>query len=150
MLGAVKGALRRPFGPPLTAPARDAPGIVPPRRARWRNHKETAMLRIYAVVLDWLGDLPPVLAQVARGDRHLADQLRRSATSVALNLCEGMGATGGNKTRAYRVALQEMREAIGARKIAERMGYLPRLDTATADRQDHIVATLVRLARPQG
>lgn len=108
------------------------------------------MLRIYAVVLDWIGSLPPALRSIGRCDPHLADQLRRSSTSVALNLAEGMGATGRVKTNAYRIALREMRESMAAIEIANRLEYLPTLDHEEHDRQLHIVATLVKLARVRG
>ena len=72
------------------------------------------MLHIYPVVLDWIASLKPVIRSVGEHDRNLADQLRRSATSVGLNLAEGMGAVAGNKRKAYRYALQEMREAVMA------------------------------------
>ena len=35
-------------------------------------------------------------------------------------------------------------------EIAERLGYTRSLDPKAADRQDRIVGTLVRLARPMG
>ena len=81
------------------------------------------MLRIYAVILDWIATLPPIISSIGRHDPHLADQLRRSSTSVGLNVAEGMAATGRVKTNCYRVALREMREAVAAVQIAGRLGY---------------------------
>ena len=106
------------------------------------------MLRIYAVTLDWLESLAPVIRAVRSHDSNLADQLRRCSTSVCLNTAEGMGATGGNKLNSYRIALREMREAMAAVEIAARLGYVPALDHDAADRQERIVGTLVRLAKP--
>ena len=106
------------------------------------------MLRIYDVVLDWIGSLPPVIAAIEVRDRNLADQLRRSSTSVCLNLAEGMAATGRSKRNAYGIALREMRESVAAIEIAIRLAYVRPLEGAVADRQDRIVGTLVRLAVP--
>ena len=107
------------------------------------------MLVIYSVALDWIGGLAPVIRGVAEHDSNLADQLRRSSTSVCLNLAEGMGATGRVKLNCYRIALREMREAVAAIDIAGRFGYVKPLDQHLADRQDRIVGTLVRLAKPK-
>ena len=107
------------------------------------------MLRIYDVVLDWIGSLPPVIAAIEARDRNLADQLRRSSTSVCLNLAEGMAAAPGwSKRNAYGIALREMRESVAAIEIAIRLAYVRPLDEMVADRQDRIVGTLVRLAVP--
>ncbi len=106
------------------------------------------MLHIYPVILDWIASLPPVIRSVRQHDPNLADQLRRSSTSVGLNTAEGMGATGGNKRKAYRIALQEMRESVGALDIAVRLQYVDSLSADAIDRQSRIVGTLVRLARP--
>ena len=101
------------------------------------------MLRIYAVVLDWLEAVAPVVATIEGRDRNLADQLRRSSTSVCLNLAEGYGAYGGSKRNAYRIALREMREAVAALDIARRLGFEVDVDE---DRQSKIIGTLVKLA----
>ena len=106
------------------------------------------MLRIYPVALDWLSSLRPLITAIESCDRNLADHLRRSSTSVCLNLAEGMAATGRSKTQCYRVALREMREAVAAVEIASRLSYVDRLDDVSADRQSRIVGTLVRLAVP--
>ena len=106
------------------------------------------MLRIYEVILDWLVDLVPFIEDVTARDPKLADQLSRCSKSVCLNTSEGMGATGGAKRQAYRIALREMRESIGAVDVATRLRYARPLGDAAADRQDHIVATLVKLAKP--
>ena len=60
-----------------------------------------------------------------------------------------MGGTGKVKTNAYRIALREMRESMAAIDIATRLGYVESFDAASRDRQDHIVATLVKLALPR-
>ena len=107
------------------------------------------MLRIYDVILDWVASLPPLVRAIGCCDRNLADQLRRSSTSVALNVAEGMGATGKSKVQCYRIALREMRESVAAMQIAGRLGYVGSINAKALDRQDRIIGTLVRLARPR-
>ena len=106
------------------------------------------MLRIYPVVLDWIESLSPVIKTIETRDRHLADQLRRSSTSVCLNLAEGMAADGASKRNCYRIALREMRESVAAVDIATRLAYVRPVDETRADRQARILGTLVRLAVP--
>ena len=105
------------------------------------------MLRIYDVMLDWVASLPSVIRAIRCHDRNLADQLQRSSTSVCLNTAEGMGATAGNKLKAYRFALQEMRESVGILTLASRVGYIDGLGGDAVDMQSHIIGTLVKLSK---
>ena len=114
-----------------------------------RFERCSSMLHIYPVMLDWIASLAPVLRAVRSHDSNLADQLRRCSTSVVLNTAEGMGATGRVKLNCYRIALREMREAVAVVEVAGRLGYFDALGDEAVDRQDRIVGTLVRLAKPQ-
>ena len=104
------------------------------------------MLRIYPVILDWLDAIEPVVRLILSCDRHLGEQLRRSSTSVALNVAEGMVGTGRAKTNAYRIACREMRESLTALEIAVRRGYVAAFAPDDEDRQQRIIATLIRLS----
>jgi len=106
------------------------------------------MLRIYGVILDWLESLVKLNAQIARHDRDLAKQLKRSSSSVALNTAEGMYSKGGSRTAAYGVALREMRESFAALEIAVRLHYIAPLDPHVTDQCERIIGTLVKLAFP--
>ena len=81
-------------------------------------------------------------------DQNLASQLRRSAQSVALNLAEGMAASGGVRRQAYSVALREAKECVAAIETAVLWGYTS-ADEVVLDRLDKIAATLFRLAMPR-
>jgi four helix bundle protein len=106
------------------------------------------MLRIYPVMLEWLGALRPLIAQIARYDRDLAKQLRCSSSSVILNTGEGMHSRGGHRTNAYGVALREMGESFSALQAAQVQGYITALHPAFEAQCRRILGTLVKLALP--
>ena len=89
--------------------------------------------------------LRPVLLKIARRDKDLARQLRRSAASVVLNLAEGTHSDPGNRQARYFTAAGSAKETQSALVIAEAWGYIadPEL-MATADR---LVAITYRLSR---
>ena len=106
------------------------------------------MLRIYAVILDVLRELRPVVARIEVHDRDLARQLRRAATSIALNCSEGSGSNGGTRRERYRNALGSARETGACLDAAMALGYVEAIDASLLDRLDHVRAVLVRNASP--
>jgi len=107
------------------------------------------MLRIYADVQMLQDEAREVCSRIRSYDANLESQLRRSAQSVALNMAEGMAATGGVRRQAYAVALREARECLAAIDVARRWGYIAEVAPAVLDRLDKIVATLVKLTLPR-
>jgi len=69
--------------------------------------------------------LAPIVPTVARHDRDLADQLRRAASSVALNLAEGSRSKGGNKQKHFAIAHGSANEVRAALNVARCWGWLP-------------------------
>jgi four helix bundle protein len=67
------------------------------------------MLHIYNVILSFVEDVGSLVPRIAHHDPDLARQLRRAASSVALNTSEGYVARGRSKSACYNVALREMR-----------------------------------------
>ena len=66
-------------------------------------------LKIYAFVIETLRLLAPVMREIAEHDGDLARQMRRAASSVALNLSEGAGNDGGNRRLRFRTAAARRR-----------------------------------------
>ena len=70
-------------------------------------------------VLILTGELP-------RGWGFLADQIRRAATSVPLNLAEGCGRPErGDRRRSFDMALGSLHELAAALDVLHRAGLLP-------------------------
>ena len=91
------------------------------------------MLRINSDVQMMPCEVRGVCDRIRGHDANLASQLRRSAQSVALNLAEGMAASGGVRRNAYAVAAREAKECVAAIDVAERWGYTS-CDPAMLDR----------------
>ena len=81
------------------------------------------MLKVYAVAIEMIREIAPVIAQIEKRDVDLARQLRRAASSVVLNLAEGSGSFGGVRTQRYRTALGSARETRACLDVAEAFGY---------------------------
>ena len=103
------------------------------------------MLEIYPVVLSMIASLRPLLVQIERRDRDLGRQLRRAASSVALNLSEGMGSRGANRLARYHTALGSMRESMSCLEVAQAFGYIGAIDAPLSATMNRIAGTLVRL-----
>ncbi len=108
-----------------------------------RNTTRLFVLRDSIVLIERLRG---VVAAVAKRDRSLADQLRRAASSVALNLAEGAGSSGGNRRARFESALGSAQEARVALQVAAAWGYVAR-DAELEDAIDHIAARIYKLTR---
>jgi len=72
----------------------------------------------HEVAMEMATALRPALEALARHDRDLASQLRRAATSVVLNIAEGSGRWGKDRTQHYRIAAGSAAEAKAALELA--------------------------------
>ena len=105
------------------------------------------MLRIYTTIISFLHDLRAIVAQIELHDRDLARQLRRAASSIALNVSEGSGCNGGTRRDRYRNALGSVRETGACLDVALAFGYVDDVDAKLLDALDHVRATLYSVVR---
>ena len=103
-------------------------------------------MRIYETVLQVVAGLRPVVLRIERHDKDLARQLRRASSSVALNVSEGSGSSGGTRRERYRNALGSARETGACLDVALALGYVDGVDAMLLDALDKVRATLVKVA----
>jgi four helix bundle protein len=103
-------------------------------------------LRIYSFTIETLRLVAPIIKQIGRHDADLSRQLRRAASSIALNAAEGAGSSGGNERQRFRSAHASTQEVRACLDVAESLEYIEAVDAGLRDRLDRIAATLYRLA----
>jgi four helix bundle protein len=103
------------------------------------------MLRIYAVVLEVVREVRPVIEAIERRDPDLGRQMRRAASSVALNVSEGMYSRGRNRGARYNSAMGSMRETLSCIEVGVALGYVDDVEPGLRGRIDHVLGTLFKL-----
>ena len=93
-------------------------------------------------------ELAPLLRVVRGQDKALADQLKRAAQSVVLNIAEARGSDTGNAKARFATACGSAKEVRAALNIASDWGYIG-AHTATHldERLDEVCAITWCLAR---
>jgi len=81
-------------------------------------------LQVYEVSLEMIVGVKPLLEMVAKHDGPLADQMKRAASSVVLNIAEGGESLGGNQRARFRNALGSAAEVGAALDVAQAWGYV--------------------------
>jgi four helix bundle protein len=109
--------------------------------------KEVRMaLHVHSVALEAVVALRPVVMQLLRHDRSLGEQLRKAASSMALNIGEAEASDPGNSRARLRSAAGSTAESRAALRLAIAWGYVKPEAVAEADRQlDRVAAMLYRL-----
>ena len=102
--------------------------------------------RLYDLCLRFVALYASSCEDVRRHDADLARQMRRSLTSVPLNVAEGSESLGRNRIARFRNALGSTAEVIACCDVAEALGYLE-LDAEQRDLAEHVRATLLNLVR---
>ena len=98
----------------------------------------------YDAALGVVSALRPVLGQLMKQDRALADQLRRAGSSVALNIAEGNRRTGQDRLQFFRIAAGSAAEVRAALEVAQAWGSIDTAQVAEAE-IDRVLAMLWRL-----
>ena len=104
------------------------------------------MMKVHEMALSVVELLAPLMPLIQRRDASLALQLRRSASSIALNIAESEHSDPGNRRARLFTAAGSANESRSALRVAIAWGYI-RCDRA-ADvlaKLDHILAILWKL-----
>jgi four helix bundle protein len=101
------------------------------------------MLRIDDVLIELVGELRPVIAELARHDPDLARQCRRALASAPLDVAEGSYSRGRNRPARYHDALGSLREALACLEVAAALGTTGPVERGLRARFDHVLGTLV-------
>src|SRR4051794_17996018 len=131
---------------PLTRPATPRGGVGVERI----HGKKRMPMRVYEKAIEMNRQLAQVSALIERNDRDLLRQLKRAASSVALNIAEGLGTQAGNRELRFQTALGSAREVLACLEVAPARGYLEK-DSEARTSVDPVGGMLFNLvpARPQ-
>lgn len=103
-------------------------------------HFDHERLDVYTAAVDFIALAHGILSTFPTGQGDLADQLRRAATSIVLNIAEGAGEfSKPEKARFYRYARRSATECAAVLDVAVR------LELAARARYDPARELLVRI-----
>jgi four helix bundle protein len=128
-------------------------------RARWAgvgerehtantlSHHEVLMsFQVHDVAVQMNAAVAHVYAKVRAADAGLADQLKRAAQSVPLNIDEGNRRAGRDRLQLWRIAAGSAAEVRSALEVAAAWGYIDAAAAKAADElADRVNAMLFRL-----
>lgn len=80
----------------------------------------------FDVALELIARLRQPLVVIASRDPDLAQQLRRAAASVPLNVSEGRRRSGRDRLHHFRVAAGSADEVVASLRVAEAWGHVDR------------------------
>jgi four helix bundle protein len=114
----------------------------------WRKETDFMSFDAYDRSIDLLRTLAPLLTSLASIDGPLADQLRRAAQSVPLNIAEANRRTLRDRRNRFRIALGSAAEVAACLDVALALGYLEAERVAAALALiDRVRAMTYRLAQ---
>ncbi len=103
------------------------------------------------VAFEMIGSLREPLRRLARADRDLAEQAKRAAVSVPLNIGEGIRREGRDRTQHMRIAAGSAGELRYALKVAVALGELAEGEVAgSLALLDRLLRLLWGLTHPRG
>ena len=104
------------------------------------------MLIVHKVALEAVTALRPLIVPIRRQDRALADQLRRAASSMVLNLAEAEYSDPGNCRARLHSAAGSANETVAALEVALAWRYIePASAKSALGLLDRVKALLWRL-----
>jgi four helix bundle protein len=89
-------------------------------------------LQVHDVALELIGSLKPIVSIIARHDRSLAEQIKRSGSGIALALGEGAYSRKGNQPARFQEALASAGQTRTALRVALAWGYMSEAQTENA------------------
>lgn len=106
-------------------------------------------LEVFSAAIDFAVHADSIASSFGTGRGYLADQLRRAASSIVLNIAEGAGEFAKqDKARFYRMALRSAHECGGTIILGEQLGIAEASAVEQARRQlDRVIAMLTKLAK---
>jgi four helix bundle protein len=103
-------------------------------------------LDVYRYAIQFLGHAVALAERVPRGNSSLADQLRRAALSVPLNVAEGSGKEDRDARRFYTIAQGSALECAAILDVFEALGIVISEELVQArELLERIVAMLTKL-----
>ena len=104
------------------------------------------MFKVAELSFQLIEDLRPLVGEIKKRDRSLADQLMRAASSVALNVAEGQLSDAGNMRARFFTAAGSANESRAALRVAVGWGHITTEAAAPArERLNHIIPILWKL-----
>jgi four helix bundle protein len=91
-----------------------------------------AALQVAGLSFEMIEALRPLMPRIKRSDGPLADQLRRAANSVVLNIAEGDQSDPGNRKARFFTAAGSAGESLAALKAAVCWRYITPVDAEAA------------------
>jgi four helix bundle protein len=112
-------------------------------------HFDHERLDVYTAAVDFVVLAHGILSSLPSGHGDLADQLRRAATSIALNIAEGAGEySKAEKARFYRIARRSATECAAVLDVSMRLEIATAASCQPArDLLLRIVSMLVNMGR---
>ncbi len=105
-------------------------------------------MNVYDKARTVVRELAPLLYTIREHDRSLADQLKRAAQSVVLNIAEGRGNDAGNARARFSTACGSAKEVRAALNVASDWGYIgSQTATHLDERLDEVCAITWCLGR---
>ncbi|WP_129356633.1 four helix bundle protein [Sorangium cellulosum] len=108
-------------------------------------------LDVYRCAISFLAYSAPLAARPPRGQGELADQLRRAALSVPLNIAEGSGKPARDARRFYAIARGSALECAAILDAFEALGLVTTQELVEPrELLERTVSMLTRMARVEG